>query len=82
MGPVLSRKKILIGKSAQNSPTSTDILARIPCVICLYIMLLKVVSHYDLNVLSMSVMGFQKSLDRGWVGWVSSIQFFCFLGFF
>ena len=33
-------------------------------------MLLKVVSHYDLSVLSMSVMGFQKSCDG-----VSSIQF-------
>ena len=43
--------------------------------------LLKVVGYYDLSVLSMSVMGFQKkSLDRGWVGGVSSIQFF--LGIF
>ena len=24
----------------------------------------------------MSVMGFQKSMDRGWAGWVSSIQFY------
>ena len=39
--------------------------------------LLKVVGYYDLSVLSMSVMGFQKtSLDGGWVGGVSSIQFF------
>ena len=30
--------------------------------------LLNVVSYYDLSVLSMSVMGFQKSLDGGWVG--------------
>ena len=32
----------------------------------------KVVGYYDLSVLSMSVMGFQKkSLDEGWVGgWV------------
>ena len=29
--------------------------------------LLKVVNHYDLSVLSMSVMGFQKSFDGG--GW-------------
>ena len=27
--------------------------------------LLKAVSHYDFSVMSMSVMGFQKSLDRG-----------------
>ena len=33
----------------------------IPCVFCLYT-LLKVVGYYDLSVLSMSVMGFQKSL--------------------
>ena len=35
---------------------------------CILFVLLKVVSYYDLRVLSMSVMGFQKSLDgvRGW----------------
>ena len=45
-------------------------------------MLLNVVSHYDLSVLSMSVIGFQKKLDRG-VGGVSSIQlFFDFWNFF
>ena len=37
--------------------------------------LLKVVGHYDLSVLSMSVMGFKKNLDEGWVGGVSSIFF-------
>ena len=38
----------------------------------------KVVSYYDLSVLSMSVMGIQKkSLDGdGWVGGVTSIQFY------
>ena len=35
----------------------------------------KVVGFYDLSVLTMSVMGFQKKLDGGWVGGVSSIQF-------
>ena len=46
-------------------------------VLCLYnYTLLKVVSYYDLSVLSMSVMGFQKKLDGGWVGGVSSIQVF------
>ena len=46
--------------------------------------LLNVVGYYDLSVLSMSVMGFQKnkSLDGGWVGGVSSIQvYFGFLEF-
>ena len=39
--------------------------------------LLKVVGYYDLSVLSMSVMGFQKKgLDGGWVGGVRSIQIF------
>ena len=41
--------------------------------------LLKVVGYYDLNVLSMSVMVFQKKFVWGWVGGESSIQFF--LGF-
>ena len=42
--------------------------------------LLKVFSYYDLSVLSMSVMGFQKKF--GWSG-VSSIQvYFGFLNFF
>ena len=44
--------------------------------------LLKVVSYYDLSVLSMSVMGFQKKVG-GWVGGVSSVQVFLgFLQFF
>ena len=42
--------------------------------------LLKHVSNYDLCVLSMSVMGFQKSLDGGWVcGW-SEVYFFGIFG--
>ena len=46
------------------------------CILSAYA-LLKVVGYYDLSVLSMSVMGFQKkSLDGGWVDGVSSIQFF------
>ena len=45
----------------------------IPCVFCLYT-LLKVVGYYDLSVLSMSVMGFQKKFGWGWVDGVSSIQ--------
>ena len=42
--------------------------------------LLKVVSYYDLSVLSMTVMGFQKSLDGGCVGGVISIQVFLDFG--
>ena len=38
--------------------------------------LIQVVGYYNLSVLSMSVMGFKKKLDGGWVGGVSSIQFF------
>ena len=44
--------------------------------------LLKVVGYYELSVLSMSVMGFQKSLDGGWVGGVSSVNFFWIFGIF
>ena len=46
------------------------------CILSVYT-LLKVVGYYDLSVLSMSVMGFQKK-KFGWgcVGGVSSIQFF------
>ena len=51
------------------------------CILSVYA-LLKVVGYYDLSVLSMSVMVFQKknSLDGGWVGGVSSIHIF--LNFF
>ena len=38
--------------------------------------LLKVVSYYDLRVMPMSVMRFKKSLYRGWVGEISSIQIY------
>ena len=39
------------------------------CILCVYT-LLKVVSHYDLSVLSgMSVMGFPKKLDTVVDGW-------------
>ena len=43
------------------------------CILFVYA-LLKVVSYYDLSVLSMSVMGFQKR--RSLNGFVSSIQFY------
>ena len=74
---VFRKKKI--GKSSKISPIIVLIFwGRIPCMLCLYIMLLNVVDHYDLSVLSMSMISFQKSLDRGVGGWVSSIQFFNF----
>ena len=44
------------------------------CILFVYT-LLKVVSHYDLNVLSISMMDFKKTLD-GWVDGMSSIQFY------
>ena len=44
------------------------------CILSAYTFL-KVVGYYDLSVLSMSVMGFQKKKFR-WVGGVSSIQVF------
>ena len=55
------------------------------CILFVYT-LLKVVSYYDLSVLSMSVMGFQNKKFGwrvgGWLGGVSSIQvFFDFLNF-
>ena len=54
------------------------------CVLFVYTLLKVVVNYYDLSVLSMLVMGFQKeSLDGCWVGGVSSIQvYFGFLEFF
>ena len=43
------------------------------CILHVYT-LLKVVSYYDLSVLSMSVTGFKKKKYGGWVGGVSSTQ--------
>ena len=52
------------------------------CILSVYT-LIKVVGYYDLSVLSMSVIGFQNKKFGGWVGGVSSIQFFLiFLEFF
>ena len=54
------------GKSSQNS--SKPVLIFWNSILSVYT-LIKVVSYYDLSVLSMSVMGFQKkSLYGGWVG--------------
>ena len=73
MGPGLTRN-FVCGKSSQNRPKPVLIFwSSIPCVFCLHIhcTLLKVVSYYDLSVLSMSVIGFQKN-KFGWGvgGWV------------
>ena len=57
----LTRKK---WKIIPNWPyASTDIL------VCVFCALSKVVSRYDLSVLSMSVTGVKKSLDREVGGW-------------
>ena len=55
---------IVVGKSSKNSPKPVLIFwSSIPSVFCLHYTLLKVVSYFDLSVLSVSVMGFQKN---GW----------------
>ena len=65
----------LCGKSSQNSPKPVLIFwSSIPCVFCLQPTrpngtLLKVVGYYDLSVLSMSVMGFQKKFGWRVGGW-------------
>ena len=69
VGPGFTRN-FFCGKSSQNSSKPVLIFwSSIPkYVFCLYT-LLKVVSYYDLSVLSMSVMGFQKKvwMEGGWV---------------
>ena len=74
MGGSRSQAEFFFGISSQNSSKPVLIFwSSIPCVFCLYnIILLKVVTYYDLGVLSMSVMG-QKTFGRGgggggWVG--------------
>ena len=61
MGPGLTRRKNDLG----NCPRIVlpVLMFWVPCIVCVYT-LLQVVSHYDLTVLSMSVMGFQKKF--GW----------------
>ena len=53
------------------------------CILSVYT-LLKVVGYYDLSVLSMSVMGFQKKFRRGVGGWgeLYPSLFGIFLNFF
>ena len=80
MGGSRSHSEFFFGKSSQNSPKpllifwSTAVVYHVYSV-CTYIA--KVVGYYNLSVLSMSVMGFQKKkVWMGWVGGVSSIQVF------
>ena len=74
MGPGLTRI-FFGGKSTQNSNKPVLIFwSSITCVFCLYYTLIKVVGYYDLSVLSMSVMGFQKVWMGG--GWGELDQFF------
>ena len=69
------------GKSSQNSPKPVQSvlifcsMAYTMCILSVHT-LLKVVGYYDLSVLSMLVMGFQKKFGWGWVGGVSSIRVF------
>ena len=73
---------MFFGKSSQNSPILVLIfLDCIPCAFCLGNTLLKVVSHYDLSVPSMSVMGFPKQ-NKNWiacgsVGWALLVFLSC-----
>ena len=58
VGPGLTRNFVVVGKSSQNSPKPVLIFwSSIPFYVYT---LLKAVGYYDLSVLSMSVMGFQK----------------------
>ena len=49
------------------------------CILSLYTLLKVVKSHCDLSVVAVSLMGFQKKLEGGWVGGLSCIN--CFWGF-
>ena len=81
----VTRNFVTSGKSSQNSPKPVVIFWRsIPCVFCLYA-LLKVVGYYDFECSVHVSGGFPKKvwMEGGWVGGVSSIQFFFgFLDFF
>ena len=54
-------------KSSQNKPKPVLLFWSSICVFCYT--LLKVVGYYDLSVLSMSVMGFQKKFGWRKGGW-------------
>ena len=66
-----------LGKSSQKTSKPVQMFwSSIPCV------LWKVVSYYDLSVLSMSVMGFPKKFGWRVGGWALSKVFFGFFDFF
>ena len=74
MGESRSHSEFVCVKSSKNSPKPVLIFwSSIPCILSVYT-LVKVVSYFDLSVLSMSVMGFQKKFGWGVGGRVSSIQ--------
>ena len=70
-------------KSSQNTSKPVQIFwSSVQYVFCLYT-LLNVVSYYDFSILATSMMGFQKSLDGGWVGgWGELYPIFFFWNFF
>ena len=70
---------IFLFENRSKIAITSDILEYYTMCILSVHTLQKVVVYYDLSVLSMSVMGFQKEIGwwvGGWVGGVSSIQFF------
>ena len=67
MGGSRSHSEFFCGKSSQNSSKPVLIFwSSILCILSVY--MIKVVSYYDLSVLSMSVIGFQK-FGWGVGGW-------------
>ena len=83
MGPGLTRKNILIEKVFKNSPILVLVCCGnmpITCVICSNIHYLKRVNLYDLSIISISVIGFQKKCVQG-MGWLVEL-YPGFLGIF
>ena len=66
---------LLLFENRPKIAITSDILEYYTMCILSVHTLQKVVVYYDLSVLSMSVMGFQKEIGW-WVGGVSSIQFY------
>ena len=70
MGGYRSHTGKQISKSSQNSPILVPVLifwVSIPCA-CIHT-LLRFGGHYNLSVLSMSLISFQKSFNRRMGGW-------------
>ena len=86
MGGSWSHVKFFGGKLSQNSPKPGLIFWSSTYYVCIYIAKSCWLQYYDLSVLSMSVMGFQKN-KKVWMGWVGGWGelypiFFGFLEFF